>query len=156
MNNYIVGYLEGIQTQDSDSVLEKLAEEYGVGLKKITKKELFQFSECYLPGNNKNNFIFSMSDLPDCEEADYLIDYLDYAPEMDMKFPSIGKDRLKMLVRILIEMINQTRALKLVISLTDSGYIYSTKLVKLSDLEETLLADFEEEAPPDRLYEIIC
>lgn len=95
-----------------------------------------------------------MSDSPNCEEADYLIDYEDYAPDYDMHFPTVGKERLKILVQILKTMIKQSKAAKLVISLTDSGYIYSTKSIKFSDLEKTLISDFELEAPPDRLYEI--
>lgn len=154
MNNYIIGYLEDIKIQNLDSILKKITEHYGIGLKKIAETELFQFSEQYLPNRNKKNFIFAMSDSPNCEEADYLIDYEDYAPDYDMHFPTVGKERLKILVQILKTMIEQSKAAKLVISLTDSGYIYSTKSIKLSDLEKTLISDFELEAPPDRLYEI--
>lgn len=44
-----------------------------------------------MPNKNQTNFVFSMSDSAERVEADYLIDYLDYAPEMQCKFPSSEK-----------------------------------------------------------------
>lgn len=154
MNNYIVGYLAGIRCSNSKSILDDIATSHGIGLKEILPGQLFQFPDEYLPNNRENNFIFSMSDSPDREEADYLIDYLDYAPEMQSKYPSQGRERLLILIKILQEMMINTKCSNLVISLTDSGYIYSHKNVKFSELSEVLLSDFEEEAPPDRLYNI--
>lgn len=157
MNNYILGYLAGIQCSNSKSILKKIAENYGIGLKEILPEQLFQFTEEYLPNKDENNFIFSMSDSPDCEEADYLIDYLDYAPEMQNRFPPLGKDRLLILIKILQEMMIQTNCSKLVISLTDSGYIYSYKNIKFNELSKKLLSDFEvSQGAPDTLYKIIC
>jgi hypothetical protein len=156
MNNYIVGYLAGINYNNSKSILKKIATNYGIGLKEILPEQLFQFTEQYLPNKSETNFIFSMSDSPDSEEADYLIDYLDYAPEMQSKFPSLGRDRLLILINILQEMMTLTNCSKLVISLTDSGYIYSYKNIKFIELSKTLLWDFEvNEGAPDTLYEII-
>ena len=134
MNNYIDGYLAGIQYSNSKSILDRIAENYGIGLKEVSFKQLFQFPEEYLPDESKNNFIFSMSDSPDRQEADYLIDYLDYAPEMQNKFPSSGRDRLLILIKILQEMMVNTKCSKLVVSLTDSGYIYSFKNIKFAGL----------------------
>ena len=157
MNNYIFGYLAGINYNNSKLILEKIAIKYGIGLKEILPEQLFQFTDKYLPDKNDTNFIFSMSDCPDCEEADYLIDYLDYAPEMQSKFPPLGRDRLQILISILEEMIIKTKCSKLVISLTDSGYIYSYKVIKFAELSKTLLSDFElNQGAPDTLYEIIC
>ncbi|OCG19529.1 hypothetical protein A9G11_09915 [Gilliamella sp. wkB108] len=157
MNNYILGYLSGINYNNSKSILKKIAIKYGIGLKEILPEQLFQFTDRYLPNKNDNNFIFSMSDCPDCEEADYLIDYLNYDPEMQSKFPPLGIDRLQILISILKDMIIQTKCSKLVISLTDSGYIYSYKVIKFDELSKTLLSDFElNQGAPDTLYEIIC
>lgn len=157
MNNYIFGYLAGIKCNNSNSILKKIATNYGIGLKEISPEQLFQFPHKYLPNKSETNFIFSMTDYPDSEEADYLIDYVDYAPEMQSKFPPLGKDRLLILISILQEMITQTNCSKLVISLTDSGYIYSYKSIKFNELSKTLLSDIEaSQGAPDMLYEIKC
>lgn len=51
----------------------------------------------------------------------------------------------------------QSKCSKLVISLTDSGYIYSYKSIVFAHLSEILLDDFEKnQGVPDTLYEIIC
>ena len=157
MNNYIIGYLAKIQCTNYKMVLNEIAKKYDIGLKEILIEQLSQFTEKYLPNKNQTNFIFSMSDDPEREEADYLMDYLDYAPEMQSKFPSSGKERLLILISILKDMVIQSKCSKLVISLTDSGYIYSYKRIKFNQLSEVLLDDFEKnQGAPDTLYEIIC
>lgn len=157
MNNYIFGYLAEIKCNNYKQVLDEIAGKYGIGLKEILTEQLFQFTEKYLPNKNQTNFVFSMSDSAERVEADYLIDYLDYAPEMQCKFPSSGKDRLLILIDILKDMMIQSKCSKLVISLTDSGYIYSYKSIVFAHLSRILLDDFEKnQGVPDTLYEIIC
>lgn len=82
MNNYIFGYLAKVHYSNSKAILEKIVVKYDIGLKKILPEQLFQFTTKYLPNKNEMNFIFSITDSPDSEEANYLIDYLDYAPEI--------------------------------------------------------------------------
>lgn len=156
MNNYIFGYLAKVHYSNSKAILEKIAVKYDIGLKEILPEQLFQFTTKYLPNKNETNFIFSITDSPDSEEANYLIDYLDYAPEIQTKFPPLGINRLQILISILQEMANQTKCARLVISLTDSGYIYSYKRLKSNELAKTLLADFAvNQGAPDTLYEFI-
>lgn len=74
-----------------------------------------------------------------------------------MQISIVRKDRLLILIDILKDMMIQSKCSKLVISLTDSGYIYSYKSIVFAHLSEILLDDFEKnQGVPDTLYEIIC
>lgn len=134
--------------------LAKIAEIYTFNLKEIPEDELLGFPKEYLPNPDKVNFIFTISDEPGGNDADYFIGYDDYSPDCDFIYPTEGKKRLDIFVNIIKEMFDKTASTRLVIALTDSGYIYSTKKVKLLDLRKVLHADLKVNGASDRLYDI--
>ena len=154
MNDYIFGYLENMRADNAESILTNIAMQYNCGLKQMPQSTLFGFPETYLPDPNISHFIFTITHSPESCEADYFIDYYDYSPDADFISPTEGKKRLDILINILHDMFIKTECERLVVSLTDSGYAYSTQKVRLSDLRQVLHADLAIDAPPDRLYDI--
>lgn len=155
LNNYIDGYFEDMRDKNAKSNLARIVETYNLSLTEISENELFQFPKEYSPDLNTSNFIFMMDDDPNGLNANYFLDYEDYSPDCYYFHPPEGKKRLDIFIDIINEMFNETKSTRLVIALTDSGYIYSTKRVKLENLREVIHDDFEkEDGVPDRLYDI--
>ncbi|MEQ4925512.1 hypothetical protein [Proteus hauseri] len=157
MSNNVYGYLQPeIGTTINFKALKKYMEDNYLNINEITKMELFNYPDEYLPGDEC--FIFDIADGKNSINATYLIDYLEYDPETaDIGFPPDPKERLNILLDTLSEMINISNAKKMVVSLNECEQIETIKKIKLSELYEVIHADFEEyQAPPDTLYEIVA
>ncbi|ENN8378965.1 hypothetical protein ACAX46_004437 [Providencia rettgeri] len=156
MSNNVYGYLQPkIGTAIDFNLLEKYVSDNSLNIRLITKKELFNFPEEYLPEDGC--FIFDIADGKNSVNATYLIDYLEYDPETsDIGFPPDPKKRLNILLDTMSEMIRISNAKKMVVSLNECEQIETIKKIEFSDLYDVIHADFEEyQAPPDTLYEII-
>lgn len=155
MSNDVRGYIElsnGVDVTPLKTFIEK---KYDIGIGPINSDELYNFPPTALPDSNKINFIFAIGDDNEYYNASYLIDYMDYAPEADIGFPTKAKDRLNILLDTLVDLIKITHATKMMVALTECNQIETIKKIKLSELYDVIHADFEEyQAPPDTLYEI--
>jgi len=154
MSNEVYGYLELPKT-NKDTSMRSLEERTELGIKEIPFSELYNFPKALLPSNDEYCFAFIIGDKPGKSNATYLTDYVDYAPDADIGFPSEGLERLKLLVNLLSLMIRETGATRLVVAITDSSQIDEVKEVRLDDLMPMIINDFEMCAPPDCLYNVL-
>jgi hypothetical protein len=155
MSNDVCGYIEPILSQDKIEKLSEFIKHNQLGIKRISKNELYNYPNHLIPANNI--FSFLISDVPGYPNATYLIDYDEYAPDADIGFPADPKERLNILINALIDMIKITNATKMVVSMTECNQIETIKKIKFSEMREVIHADFAAyQAPPDTLYEIIC
>ncbi|HHE6471086.1 TPA: hypothetical protein ACPFI9_003757 [Providencia rettgeri] len=157
MSNNVYGYLQPeIGTTIDFNLLEKYMADTPLNIRVITKMELFNYPDEYLPEDGC--FIFDIADGKNSINATYLIDYLEYDPETaDIGFPSDPKERLNILLDTLSEMIKISNAKKMVVSLNECEQIETIKKIRVFELYDVIHADFEEyQAPPDTLYEIIA
>ncbi|OHT22747.1 hypothetical protein [Providencia stuartii] len=157
MSNNVYGYLQPeIGTTIDFNLLEKYMVDNSLNIRVITRKELFNYPDEYLPEDGC--FIFDIADGENSINATYLIDYLEYDPKTaDIGFPPDPKERLNILLDTLSEMIKTSNAKKMVVSLNECEQIETIKKIRVSELYEVIHADFEEyQAPPDTLYEIIA
>ncbi|WP_109399425.1 hypothetical protein [Proteus sp. TJ1640] len=154
MSNDICGYIEPPLNKKASDNLKRYIESQNIGITNISKDELYNFPDEFLP--SKDSYIFLISDRTDYPNATYLIDYLDYAPEAEIGFPCGAKERLNILLDVLNDIFIVTNIQKMVIALTECNQIEKVKRIKLSEMRKIIHADFEEyQAPPDTLYEIM-
>ncbi len=156
MSNDVRGYLELPSSTSTSTLIQVIEGKCNISLGEIFYDELYNFPILERPNKNRNNFIFVIGDGPKELSASYLIDYLDYASEADIGFPTKGKDRLDILLKSINYLFELSKTPKMIIALTDSNQITTIKKIKLSELYDVIHADFEEyQGPPDTLYEII-
>ncbi|OCG22467.1 hypothetical protein A9G11_07205 [Gilliamella sp. wkB108] len=157
MSNDVRGYINYSGEKNLTPLISFIEQKYNIGIKKIEINELYNFPDSMLPKSKENKFIFIIGDDNEYYNASFLIDYINYAPESDIGFPIMAKDRLNILFDVMSEIINITNVSKLVITLTDSCEIENIKKIKYAEMREVIYADFETyQAPPDTLYEVIC
>lgn len=157
MSNDIRGYINYLGVINLTSLIIFLERKYNIGIKEIEEDKLYNFPSSVLPSNERQKFIFIIGDDNEYYCPSFLIDYLDYAPEADIGFPVKGKDRLNIVLDVMSELIETTKASKIVIALTDSCEIETIKKINFAEMRDVIHADFAKyQAPPDTLYEIIC
>lgn len=157
MSNDVYGYLLPDPKIDYKLKFEHYIKACSLNIRKIEKRELFNYPTCLMPQTETDSFIFDISDGPNSINATYLIDYDEYAPDSDIGFPPDPKERLDILINTLIDMIKITNASKMVVSMTECNQIETIKKINFSEMRDVIHADFEMyQAPPDTLYEIIC
>lgn len=156
MSNNVYGYLQPEIESKNFNLLKKYIVSNSLNIRMITKGELFNYPDEYLPEDGC--FIFDIADGDNSINATYLIDYLEYDPETaDIGFPSGPKERLNILLDTIVEMIKISHAKKMVVALNECEQIETIKKIQLSKLYEVIHADFEEfQGPPNTLYEIIA
>ncbi|EGU4502648.1 hypothetical protein HVC08_002265 [Salmonella enterica] len=153
MSNDVCGYIEPPLSIKASNDLKNYIARQNIGIVSIQKSQLYNFPIDFLPTDG--SYIFLISDRPGYSNASYLIDYLDYAPEADIGFPPVAKERLNILLDVLVDIFRITDAKKMVVALTECNQIETIKKIKLSKLYDIIHTDFEEyQAPPDTLYEI--
>ena len=101
-------------------------------------------------------FLFFIGDKLGYPNATYLIDYNEYDPEFsDIGFPSGAKERLKILLDTLTDIIRITNSKRMVVAMTECNQIETVKKINFSDFYDEVYKDFEKyQAPPDTLYDI--
>jgi len=155
MSNEVYGYFEGSEISNKDTLLKSLEEKTGIGIKPIPVSELYNYPEQMIPSDKENCVAFIVGDKPGKTNTSYLTDYMDYAPNADIGFPRKGKARLKLLINFLMTMIDEAKATRFVVAITDSSQIEGVKTVNIAQFESLILSDFEKCAPPDCLYDVI-
>ncbi|MFC3680295.1 hypothetical protein [Bacterioplanoides pacificum] len=155
MSNEVYGYFEGSEVSNKDLFFKFLEEKTGIGVKSILVSELYNYPERMAPIDTESCIAFVVGDKPGKTNTSYLTDYVDYALDTDIGFPCKGKARLQLLIDFLMTMIQEAKATRFVVAITDSSQIEEVKTVNLAQLESKILADFEECAPPDCLYDVV-
>lgn len=155
MSNEVYGYFEGSKVSNRDAFLKSLEEKTGIGIKPISPSELYNYPEQLLPSDMESCTAFIVGDKPGKTNATYLTDYMDYAPDADIGFPCEGKARLKLLINFFMTIIQEAKATRFVVAITDSSQIEELKTVNIAQLESVIVTDFEGRAPPDCLYDVV-
>ncbi|PXZ04749.1 hypothetical protein [Gilliamella apicola] len=142
MSSFVYGYIEPILSQNKLKSLSNYIKNSKLGIEKISKDWLVHYPDYLIPNDN----IFT-----------YLTSYDEYAPNIDIGFPTDPKERLDILINTLIDMIKITHASKMVVSINECDQIQTIKKIKFAEMRDVIHADFAKyQAPPDTLYEIIC
>lgn len=156
MSNDVCGYIFPAMQPKQANILEEYISACEIGIIKIPKDQLYNFPQTFEPESNLYTFL--IGDRPGYPNATYLIDYDQYDPKSsysDIGFPANPRDRLDMLIKVLQDIIKISGATKMVVALTECNQIETVKKIKLTELYNSIHADFEEyQAPPDTLYEI--
>jgi hypothetical protein len=95
-----------------------------------------------------------ITDGPRKQNATYLIDGLDYAPESNIELPIKSIDRLQLLNRLVMAIFELSAAVRLDLALMDSSQLDEIREVPLNEFSAVLTADMLKFAPPDTLYRI--
>ena len=154
MSNEVYGYIESAVVSDWAKTFSKIEDKTGIGIKLIPKSELYNFPENVLPGETVESAAFIIGDSPGKANATYLADYQDYAPDAEIGFPVSGKERLALLINMIMVTIEETKSSRFVVAITDSSQVDDVKKVDVSGFENMVVRDFEGFAPPDCVYDI--
>ncbi|PXZ06884.1 hypothetical protein DKK70_09490 [Gilliamella apicola] len=155
MSNDVYGYILLNTKLDYKSTFNNYIKSSSLNIRDINKRELFNYPPNLIPNNE--SFIFDIADGPNSINAEYLIDYSEFAPDTDIDFPTDPKERLDILINTLIDMINITNTSKMVVSMTQCNQIETIKKIKFAEMRDVIHADFAKyQNPPNTLYEIIC
>ncbi len=157
MSNDVRGYIDYIEDYNLSALIILLEDKYNIGIEEIEKDKLYNFPSATVANNQRKRFIFNIVDDNEYYCASFLIDYINYAPEADIGFPIEGKKRLNILLDVMSEIIEITKASKMVIAITDSCQIETIKKIKFAEMRDIIHVDFTKyQALPNTLYEIIC
>ncbi len=154
MSNEVYGYIESAAVPEWKKAFDTVQEKTGIGIKLIPNSELYNFPENLLPKNEVNSAAFIIGDIPGKTNTNYLTDYQDYAPEAEIGFPVKAKERLALLIDMFMVTIQETKANRFVVAITDSSQIDEVKSVDIDGLANLVARDFEEYSPPDCVYDI--
>lgn len=154
MSNDVCGYVTAELNIELAKNLADFIKKNELGIQEISKGELYNFPSNYMPVDGE--YCFLIGDVPGHPNATYLIDYYQYDPvTADIGFPANPKERLDILIDTLIDIINVTKATKMVVAITECNQIDNIKKIKLLEMRDAIHADFEKyQAPPDTLYEV--
>ena len=155
MSNEVYGLIESHQVINWNDILTSIQDKTGIGIKLISKTELYNFPEELISTSDCSNIAFIVGDKPGKTNTTYLTDYQDYAPETDFGLPYKAKARLGLLVDMFYETIKQTKARRFVVAITDSSQIDEVKVVALSELSSLIFSDFEKYDMPDCIYDVV-
>lgn len=159
MSNDARGFITIHNTNIVSEITNVCEKVFDIGIEEISINELYNFPQNFLPTpcKDRNYFTFALGDSPQEVGVSYLIDYINYAPEADIGFPTNGKERLGILLDVISEIFKISQTQKMVIALTDCNQIEKIKKINFIEMRDVIHADFEEyQAPPDTLYEIIA
>ncbi len=154
MSNEVYGYIESAAGPEWERVFAIVQDKTGIGIKLIPESELYNFPENLLPKNEVASAAFIIGDIPGKTNTSYLTDYQDYAPEAEIGFPVKAKERLALLIDMFMVTIQETKANRFVVAITDSSQIDDVKSVDIDGFSNLVARDFEEFAPPDCVYDI--
>ena len=154
MSNDVYGYTEFSVTEEVEHRLNAYMHSCSINVRRISSYELYNFPKELTPSNNA--FIFDIADGVNSLNATYLIDYNEYDPESsDIGFPPGAKERLKILLDTLADIIRITNSKRMVVAMTECNQIETVRKVNFSDFYDEVYKDFEKyQAPPDTLYDI--
>jgi len=153
VSNEVYGFAEFAEPISSArEIADKLQQSTGLGIILIRPDELYNFPADYQP--EANSVIFMVTDRPGSNNATYLVDFENYAPEARIGLPIDGVDRLDLLVVTIETLFTDHGAKRVCIAITDSSEIEECKTASRRSLREVLICDFKELAPPCCLYEI--
>lgn len=153
MSNEVYGFAEFVEAVPSSEIItQKLQESAGLGIALIQSAELYNFTSDQMP--KPKSIIFMVSDRPGSNNATYLVDFEDYAPDAQIGLPNKGLERLNLLVNTIESLFADHRANRVCIAITDSSQIEESKMISRKSLRKVLLSDFEKIAPPCCLYDI--
>lgn len=156
MSLEVYGYLKNNSFLEKQELVSQIEQTTSLGFVPMPKEWLHNFPNDFLPINEKDIICFLIGDRPGKRNATYLIDFQDYDPIANIGLPTQCRERIKILVSAINFIIEISKTTIFLIAVTDSSQIEKFKRVKLSELLNTILKDFEEdETPPDCLYEII-
>ncbi len=154
MSNDVYGYTDFSVTEEVEHRLNAYIHSCSINVRRISSYELYSFPKELIPSNNA--FIFDIADGVNSLNATYLTDYNEYDPEFSgIGFPSGAKERLKILLDTLTDIIRITNSKRMVVAMTECNQIETVKKVNFSDFYDEVYKDFEKyQAPPDTLYDI--
>lgn len=154
MSDEAYGYIYPVPHDNDYKRLSEYISSTGAGFLEIDKN-LYNFPEG-IP-LEKNILMFSIGDKPGYPNATYLMDcYNFYDPETsNIGFPTNPNERLNLLLDIVENIFLLSKSKKMVIVLTDSEQIESTKKISISEVRKIIGEDFKKyQGAPDTLYEI--
>ncbi|AZK63877.1 hypothetical protein [Pectobacterium versatile] len=156
MSNDVFGYIYPSPIGDDYKKLTDYISNLDIGVFRISKDELYNIPLEMIPEDDV--FAFLIGDRPDYRNATYLIDYCEYDPDSStIGFPSNPKDRLNILLNVLVDFFLIVNPDRMLVALTDSSQIERIKKIRSSEIYDVIGGDFEiYQEPPDTLYEIVC
>lgn len=154
MSNEVYGFIDFISPPNTpQEICSEIVSRTGLGCFEISDSELYGFPPSTCP--SRTSFVFLITDNPNSKNATYLVDYLDYSDEARIGMPLRGKDRIKMLVRVIDLLFEMHSILRVAIAITDSSQIEEIKEVKHQSMYDVLVSDCEKLAPPSILYLVV-
>ncbi|WP_146157208.1 hypothetical protein [Enhygromyxa salina] len=79
---------------------------------------------------------------------------VDYAPDATIGLPLLGLDRLGLLLDWIAAIISSPEIRRVVIAVSDENEVESAAEVSSADFRHLLITDFEDYAPPNKVYVI--
>lgn len=147
MSNDVRGYL--VPQGRSDDIKYRLREcavRFGLGIS----------FPLIIPGlvPPEGAILYRISDGPQSQSAEYLVDMEDYAEGAVMQLPLAGVERIRLLGSWVESVIRSEVALAVVVSVTDANFMDGEVQVTPESFWPCLLADSQTYAPPNQTYVI--
>jgi hypothetical protein len=95
---------------------------------------------------------FVLGDRPGKVSADYLTDMVDYAPGSLWGLPTLGEERLVILLDWIEGVMLSPLVESLLVAVCECSDVGSWAKVHVHSFRQLMLDDFRREAPPNRLY----
>jgi hypothetical protein len=150
MSNDVYGYVTAKEPVRTAEELNRIAEQLRLGITLVAKDELYNFPPNRMPPEEAVCFV--LGDRPGKQTADYLTDYVDYAPEANIGLPLKGRDRLQVLLAWMRQTASIEGAGLLAIAITECSEIEKEREVSLAEMDLVIEQDFQDYAPPNTLY----
>lgn len=148
MSNDVYGYLLPANSVTSESLAKQMklcARKRGIGVARLRSDEVYGLPSALMP--DEAAVCFRISDSLVKTTASYLVDMVDY--EADIGLPRSGYERLGRLISWIEDMVGYATV---VVAMSDDNEVAEVSRLCVSDLNSRLRQDFEDYAPPNRVY----
>ncbi len=158
MSEYIIGYVNSLQKSELISLESDIRKETTFGFKFEEELSLYNYPESLLSRDDIVQFV--ISDSYDSNTATILLHGCDYAPESESEndfqrqFPSLLKDRILEITKIIKFLLNTEAIQELGVSLSLCDEIAQVKYSSMESFESLVVADCIKSCPPNTLYMI--
>ena len=118
MSTAIYGFADVDGTRGNGALIESLMRGYtGIGLTPGDRSELHNWPEGHLP--KAGDVAFTAYDRADKNSSEYIIDYVDHAPEATIGLPNDKDERLALFVHGMLSILTLPGVQRVLVALTD-------------------------------------
>jgi len=150
MSTVLYGYIETESDADRPYLLRRMAHSVVAEISERSLSELYNWPFEWQP--KENAFGFTVYDSKNKRSAEYLVDYVDYAPEAAIGLPTEKDARLRVFTNAIRDLLASKGVTRLLVAVTDCNQIEDSIEIHIDEFFDVLQRNLIENQPPNRLY----